>query len=142
MARRLYLGSTSFPHFFTQGHPGPILLLGLPPDARSEEVNKFFDGYGRIVDCRVMTGQSSFLSATKIQVHPWSPGFGFVEFENSKDAEDAVHNLNGKSFMGTTWATVSSPLVHHTHPVLSIVVEFAKESRPRRDPYEGERNHG
>ena len=24
----------------------------------------------------------------------------------------------------------------------SIVVEFAKESRPRRDVYEGERNHG
>ena len=28
----------------------------LPPDARSEDVSKFFDGYGRIVDCRVMTG--------------------------------------------------------------------------------------
>ncbi|KAG5636408.1 hypothetical protein H0H81_008148 [Sphagnurus paluster] len=87
MARRLYLGR-------------------LPTDARSEDVNKFFEGQGRIVDCRVMTG------------------FGFVEFENSKDAEDAVQNLNGKPFMGTT-----------------IVVEFAKESRPRREPYE-DRNHG
>ncbi|KAF5380807.1 hypothetical protein D9615_004114 [Tricholomella constricta] len=47
MARRLYLGR-------------------LPTDARSEDVNKFFEGYGRIVDCRVMTG------------------FGFVEFESSK----------------------------------------------------------
>ncbi|KAG5645085.1 hypothetical protein DXG03_007176 [Asterophora parasitica] len=74
MARRLYLGR-------------------LPTDARSEDVNKFFEGYGRIVDCRVMT-------------------------------EDAVQNLNGKPFMGTT-----------------IVVEFAKESRPRRDPYE-DRSHG
>ncbi|TFK30062.1 hypothetical protein FA15DRAFT_699619 [Coprinopsis marcescibilis] len=81
MSRRLYLGR-------------------LPPDARSEDVSKFFDGYGRIVDCRVMTG------------------FGFVEFESSKDAEDAVHNFNGKPFMGTT-----------------IVVEFAKESRPRREMY-------
>ena len=77
-----------------------------------------------------------------IRAHPLSSGFGFVEFENSKDAEDAVHNLNGKSFMGTTWATVSSFLAHHTHPVLSIVVEFAKESRPRRDVYESDRNHG
>ncbi|KAG6862062.1 hypothetical protein C0995_007192 [Termitomyces sp. Mi166 len=74
MARRLYLGR-------------------LPTDARSEDVNKFFEGYGRIVDCRVMT-------------------------------EDAVHQLNGKSFMGT-----------------SIVVEFAKESRPRRDPYD-DRGYG
>ncbi|TDL24925.1 RNA-binding domain-containing protein [Rickenella mellea] len=61
-----------------------------------------FDGYGRIIDCRVMTG------------------FGFVEFENSRDAEDAVQQFNGKSFMGN-----------------NIVVEFAKESRPRRDPYDG-----
>jgi arginine/serine-rich splicing factor 4/5/6 len=51
-------------------------------------------------------------------------GFGFVEFENTKDAEDAVQQFNGKPFMGT-----------------NIVVEFAKESRPRREPYE-ERSHG
>ncbi|KAI0032819.1 hypothetical protein K488DRAFT_49015 [Vararia minispora EC-137] len=81
MSRRLYLGK-------------------LPPDARSEEVTKIFDGYGKIVDCKVMTG------------------FGFVEFDSSRDAEDAVQQFNGKSFMGQ-----------------NIVVEFAKESRPRRDPY-------
>lgn len=28
-------------------------------DARSDDVAKFFDGYGRIVDVRVMTGESS-----------------------------------------------------------------------------------
>ncbi|KAF8623559.1 hypothetical protein AX15_006329 [Amanita polypyramis BW_CC] len=88
MGRRLYLGR-------------------LPADTRSDDVLKFFEGYGRIIDCRVMTG------------------FGFVEFETSKDAEDAVHNFNGKPFMGA-----------------NIVVEFAKESRPRRDVYEGERSHG
>ncbi|KAJ8483121.1 hypothetical protein ONZ51_g4909 [Trametes cubensis] len=85
MARRLYLGR-------------------LPPDARTEDVQKFFDGYGRIVDCRVMTG------------------FGFVEFESSRDAEDALQHFNGKSFMGT-----------------NIVVEFAKDTRPRRDPYDVDR---
>jgi len=82
MSRRLYLGK-------------------LPPDTRSEDVSKFFDGYGKIIDCRVMTG------------------FGFVEFENARDAEDALYHFNGKNFMGQ-----------------NIVVEFAKESRPRRDPYE------
>ncbi|KAH9004994.1 hypothetical protein EDB86DRAFT_2796225 [Lactarius hatsudake] len=82
MSRRLYLGK-------------------LPPDTRSEDVSKFFDGYGKIVDCRVMTG------------------FGFVEFENARDAEDALRDFNGKNFMGQ-----------------NIVVEFAKESRPRREPYE------
>ncbi|KAJ3740571.1 hypothetical protein DFH05DRAFT_426176 [Lentinula detonsa] len=82
MTRRLYVGR-------------------LPSEARSEDVSKLFEGYGRIVDCRVMTG------------------FGFVEFESSKDAEDAVQQFNGKAFMGA-----------------NIVVEFAKESRPRRDHYE------
>jgi len=85
MARRLYLGR-------------------LPMDARSEDVAKFFDGCGRIVDVRVMTG------------------FGFVEFESSRDAEDALYAFNGKSFMGT-----------------NIVVEFAKESRPKRDTYDSDR---
>ncbi|KAI0372970.1 hypothetical protein BV20DRAFT_1034218 [Pilatotrama ljubarskyi] len=85
MARRLYLGR-------------------LPPDARSEDVSKFFDGYGRIVDCRVMTG------------------FGFVEFESSRDAEDALQHFNGKNFMGS-----------------NIVVEFAKETRPRREPFDADR---
>jgi arginine/serine-rich splicing factor 4/5/6 len=64
-------------------------------------VSKFFDGYGKIIDCRVMTG------------------FGFVEFESARDAEDALQHFNGKNFMGQ-----------------NIVVEFAKESRPRREPYE------
>ncbi|KAI0317465.1 hypothetical protein OF83DRAFT_1121268 [Amylostereum chailletii] len=85
MSRRLYLGK-------------------LPPDSRTEDVQKFFDGYGKIVDCRVMTG------------------FGFVEFDSSRDAEDALQQFNGKSFMGS-----------------SIVVEFAKESRPRREPYVDDR---
>ncbi|KAI0053911.1 hypothetical protein FA95DRAFT_1600429 [Auriscalpium vulgare] len=82
MSRRLYLGK-------------------LPPDARTDDVAKFFDGYGKIVDCRVMTG------------------FGFVEFDSSRDAEDAMQHFNGKNFLGS-----------------SIVVEFAKESRPRREPYD------
>jgi len=46
-------------------------------------------------------------------------GFGFVEFESARDAEDALHHFNGKNSMGQ-----------------NIVVEFAKESRPRREPYE------
>ncbi|KAK7038107.1 hypothetical protein R3P38DRAFT_2904476 [Favolaschia claudopus] len=88
MSRRLYLGR-------------------LASDVRSEDVSKLFEGYGSIIDCRVMTG------------------FGFVEFENAKDAEDAVTNFNGKNFMGQ-----------------NIVVEFAKESRPRREPYDSDRSYG
>jgi arginine/serine-rich splicing factor 4/5/6 len=107
MARRLYLGR-------------------LPPDARSDDVSKFFEGYGRIIDCRVMTGSSDKKDPNNTRLNKPSSGFGFIEFESSKDAEDAVTNFNGKPFMGT-----------------NIVVEFAKESRPRRDNFDGDRgSHG
>ncbi|KLO19151.1 hypothetical protein SCHPADRAFT_912778 [Schizopora paradoxa] len=78
------------------------LYLGrLPHDTRTEDISKLFDGFGRVTDVRVMTG------------------FGFVEFESTRDAEDAVHQFNGKNFMGN-----------------NIVVEFAKEGRSRREPFE------
>lgn len=79
----------------------------LPPDARSEDVQKFFDGYGRIVDCRVMTGASVFPCLAKPHLNVLTvSGFGFVEFESSRDAEDALQHFNGKSFMGAKYATV------------------------------------
>ena len=36
------------------------MFSGLPPDARSEDVSKWLEGYGRVVDCRVMTGELAF----------------------------------------------------------------------------------
>ncbi|TRM59301.1 hypothetical protein BD626DRAFT_550386 [Schizophyllum amplum] len=88
---------------------GRRLYLGkLPPDTSPEDVKKTFTAYGPVVDCRVMTG------------------FGFIEYETTKDAEDAVTEMNGKDFMGNT-----------------IAVEFARENRPRREPYEREsRDYG
>lgn len=60
------------------------VFTGLPPDTRSEDVSKFFDGYGRIVDVRVMTGKCS--PSKNFFFHGLSQplGFGFVEFENPK----------------------------------------------------------
>ena len=60
MSRRLYLGSTCT---LTQISLFSSFrwLAELPPDTRSDDVSKFFDGYGKIIDCRVMTGQSTFL---------------------------------------------------------------------------------
>ncbi|KAF7337955.1 hypothetical protein MVEN_02018900 [Mycena venus] len=94
------LSSLLFTRYVQTSLSWPTTTPGLSADARSEEVSKLFEGYGNIIDCRVMTG------------------FGF-------DAEDAVTNFNGKPFMGQ-----------------NIVVEFAKESRPRREPYDGDRNYG
>ncbi|PVF99798.1 hypothetical protein CPB86DRAFT_783447 [Serendipita vermifera] len=49
-------------------------------------------------------------------------GFGFIEFESEKDAEDVVRNFNGKSFMGS-----------------ELLVEFARETRSRRHEDRGGR---
>jgi arginine/serine-rich splicing factor 4/5/6 len=46
-------------------HHSLILSAGLPPDVRSDEVGKIFDGYGRITDCRVMTGLFGLLTSRK-----------------------------------------------------------------------------
>lgn len=56
MARRLYLGSTNNFRRLSVDATHRLRLIGLPPDARAEDVAKIFDGFGRIVDCRVMTG--------------------------------------------------------------------------------------
>jgi hypothetical protein len=64
-------------------------ILGLPPDTQADELKKHFDGYGSIVDCRVMTGKSS-RSPTTMQSNRGITGFGFVEFENSSVSQPAM----------------------------------------------------
>jgi len=51
-------------------------------------------------------------------------GFGFIEFETLEDAEHATR-LNGREFQG-----------------IPLVVEFAKENRPRREPPRDMRSSG
>lgn len=65
MARRLYLGH-------------------LPPDARSEDINKLFDGYGRIVDCRVMNGKGPSCQNQHKKTPQLSPRFWFRRIRDFK----------------------------------------------------------
>jgi len=67
-------------------------------DVRERDLEKFFKGYGRVREILM------------------KEGFAFVEFDDHRDADDAVYDLNGKDLMGER--------VH---------VEFAREQRgPRR----------
>jgi|ERR1700691_2390982 RNA recognition motif-containing protein len=84
MARRLYLGSERLNIFVHQHTAVDLYSTGLPPDARSDDVSKFFEGYGRIIDCRVMTGSSDKKDPNNTRLNKPSSGFGFIEFESSK----------------------------------------------------------
>ncbi|XP_072531570.1 serine/arginine-rich splicing factor 4 isoform X1 [Salminus brasiliensis] len=50
--------------------------------ARERDVEKFFKGYGKILEVDLKNG------------------YGFVEFDDARDADDAVYHLNGKNMCG------------------------------------------
>ncbi|VDN05518.1 unnamed protein product [Thelazia callipaeda] len=73
--------------------------------AHERDIERFFRGYGRITEILLKNG------------------YAFVEFSDRRDAEDAVHDLNGRSLLGDSVA------------ILRVIVQNAK-SRPRgRDMY-------
>lgn len=63
--------------------PSSRVYVGrLPNNARERDVERFFKGYGSIREVILKNG------------------YGFVEFDDLRDAEDAVDDLNGKDLMG------------------------------------------
>ncbi|GAA5809457.1 hypothetical protein MFLAVUS_002865 [Mucor flavus] len=59
-----------------------VYIGRLASDANKRDLEDLFKNYGRILDVTVKTG------------------FGFVEFENKIDAEDAVHDIHDTKFLG------------------------------------------
>ena len=51
-------------------------------DPRRSEVEKFFRGFGRLKDISIIPGRE----------------YAFVEFEDKRDAEDAIKDLDGRRF--------------------------------------------
>ncbi|KAE9555511.1 hypothetical protein FO519_001279 [Halicephalobus sp. NKZ332] len=62
-----------------------VYVGGLPDDATVEEVSDAFRRYGRL---------------RKVWIARRPPGFGFVEFYDLRDAEDAVRSLDGSKLCG------------------------------------------
>uniref|UniRef100_A0A3B5AF24 Serine/arginine-rich splicing factor 4-like n=1 Tax=Stegastes partitus TaxID=144197 RepID=A0A3B5AF24_9TELE len=74
--------------------------------AREKDVERFFKGYGKILEVDLKNG------------------YGFVEFDDPRDADDAVYDLNGKELCGER-----------------VIVEHTKG--PRRDGgYSGKSGYG
>ena len=64
-----------------------MFVGGLPEDIREKEIEDIFYKYGRGVDI-------------DLKVPPRPPAFAFVEFEDSRDAEDACRGRDGYDFDG------------------------------------------
>uniref|UniRef100_A0A8C9V7V9 Serine and arginine rich splicing factor 6 n=1 Tax=Scleropages formosus TaxID=113540 RepID=A0A8C9V7V9_SCLFO len=77
----------------------PRVYIGrLSYHVREKDIQRFFSGYGKLLEIDLKNG------------------YGFVEFEDTRDADDAVYELNGKELCGER-----------------VIVEHARG--PRRDGY-------
>uniref|UniRef100_A0A8C7WGL8 Serine and arginine rich splicing factor 6 n=2 Tax=Salmoninae TaxID=504568 RepID=A0A8C7WGL8_ONCMY len=81
----------------------PRIYVGkLNYNAREKDLQRFFNGYGKLMEIDLKNG------------------YGFVEFEDNRDADDAVYELNGKELCGER-----------------VTVEHARGPRRDRDGYGG-----
>ncbi|XP_006895721.1 PREDICTED: serine/arginine-rich splicing factor 4-like [Elephantulus edwardii] len=62
--------------------PPRVYISGLSYQAWERDVERFFKGYGKILEVDLKNG------------------YGFVEFDDLRDADDAVYELNGKDLCG------------------------------------------
>jgi len=60
-----------------------VYIGGLPSDTRVSDIERFFKNYARRIDILLKRG------------------FAFIEFDDYRDADDAIHDLNGKELLGT-----------------------------------------
>jgi len=88
-----------------QKMPSQRVYIGnLGSDVRERDVEKFFKGFGKLGEISIKNG------------------YGFVDFDDYRDADDAVHDLDGKDIRG-----------------VRVRVELARE---RRDRDRGDRRGG
>jgi len=58
-----------------------VYVGNIDSDIRERDLEKFFKGFGKIGDISVKNG------------------YGFITFDDRRDADDAVHDLDGKNFL-------------------------------------------
>jgi len=75
-----------------------VYIGNIGSDIRERDIEKFFKGFGKLGDISLKNG------------------YGFVDFEDHRDASDAVHELDGKDCRGSR-----------------IRVELARDNRRDRD---------
>uniref|UniRef100_A0A3Q3DQZ9 Serine and arginine rich splicing factor 6a n=1 Tax=Hippocampus comes TaxID=109280 RepID=A0A3Q3DQZ9_HIPCM len=86
----------------------PRVYIGrLGYHVREKDIQRFFGSFGKLLEVDLKNG------------------YGFVEFEDNRDADDAVYELNGKDLCGER-----------------VIVEHARGPRRDRDSYGGGSSYG
>ena len=83
-----------------------VYLGNIPDDTRDRDVEKLFKGYGRIRNVVIKvshqeSGCLEFDSSYNCDFQRNEQGtYGFCEFDDMRDAQDAVKDLDGSRFLG------------------------------------------
>ena len=61
-----------------------VFLGNLPPDCKVSDIQQFLDKFGRVRNILIKQGK-----------------YGFAEFDDPRDADDAVYELHGRKLLGS-----------------------------------------
>ena len=108
-----------------------VYLGNIPDDTRERDVEKLFKGYGRIRDVVIKVRnvpEDWMIIYRDLPLYQRNENgtYGFCKFEDRRDADDAVKDLDGTRFLGGR-----------------VKVEHARDSRDgwsRRSPPRGRGN--
>ena len=67
-----------------------VYIGNLGSDVRERDIEKFFKGFGKLGEISIKNG------------------YGFVDFDDYRDADDAVHDLDGKDIRGVRFVSIFS----------------------------------
>ncbi len=118
-----------------------VYVGGLPYGVRERDLERFFKGYGRTRDILIKNGYGfvviQFISIFSfrilllaIEIHGIFFPFPFCflselqEFEDYRDADDAVYELNGKELLGERYAKKCVFIDFHKFLVDFFFLEF------------------
>ena len=119
------------------GNSQRVYVGNLGNDIRERDLERFFKGFGKLSEISIKNG------------------YGFVDFEDYRDADDAVHDLDGKDIRGSRYYNIKliffSNVFSISSPEYRVRVELARDRRDRdRGDHRGgggggrynDRNHG
>ena len=78
-----------------------VYIGNIPDDCRERDVEKFFKGFGKIRNIVLKVSPIRQSKIIKTFISDSQGNYGFAEFDDLRDAQDAVKDLDGCKLLGT-----------------------------------------